>query len=104
MPKKTAPKAIPAKKNLDAFRNVHDRNVTVPNRITVALAALAKAEGPEGWEYEADFVKRAGLSQTDLGAYRGQFEAHIVETKGKSAKRVWFADPDTAETAREAIS
>jgi hypothetical protein len=93
-----------AKKNLDSFRSIHDRSVTVPNKIKAGLAALRKADGAEGWEYEADFVKRAGLSQTDLGAYRGQFEAHIVETKGKSAKRVWFADPGTAATAREAIS
>lgn len=100
------PKPIPraVKKNLDAFRATHDRNVTVPNKIRAGLDSLAKAEGAEGWEYEADFVKRASLSQTDLGQFRAQFEDHIVETKGKSAKRVWFADVSTASKAREAIS
>jgi hypothetical protein len=104
MSKKTTAPAKPAKKNLDAFRSVHDKNVTIPNKIRAGLAALEKAEGSEGWEYEGEFVKRAGLSQSDLGAFRGQFDEHIVETKGKSAKRVWFVSVDTASTAREAIS
>jgi hypothetical protein len=101
--KVTKPVAKP-KKNLDAFRATHDRNVTVPNKIRAGLDALAKAEGPEAWEYEADFVKRAQISQTDLGQFRSNFEDHIVETKGRVSKRVWFADVTTAATARDAIS
>jgi hypothetical protein len=104
MSKKATAPAKPAKKNLDAFRSVHDKNVTIPNKIRAGLTALKKAEGAEAWEYEGEFVKRAGIAQTDLGAFRSQFEDHIVETKGKSAKRVWFVDAETAATARDAIS
>lgn len=104
MSKKVIAPAKPAKKNLDAFRSVHDKNVTIPNKIRAGLAALEKAEGSEAWEYEGEFVKRSGISQTDLGAFRSQFEDHIVETNGKAAKRVWFVDVKTAATARDAIS
>jgi hypothetical protein len=92
------------KKDLSAFRSVHDRNVTVPAKIKAALADLKAKEGAEGWEYEGEFMKRSGISQTDVGQFRGQFAAHVVETKGKSAKRAWFADVKTAEAARAAIS
>lgn len=89
------------KKDLSAFRAAHDKNVIVPKKINDAFESMKKA-GDE-FEYEGDFVKRAGLSQTDLGAFREQFADHIVETKGKSAKRAWFFDTKTAAAARKAI-
>lgn len=91
-------------KNLAAFRATHDRNVTVPAKIKSTLEALEKAEGPEAWEYEAEFMKRGTISSTDIGQFREQFAAHIVETKGKNPKRVWFVSTKTAATARTAIS
>lgn len=89
-------------KTLNDFRAAHDRNVIVPNKIRTALDAMQK-EGPEHWEYEADFIVRAKISQTDIGLFRDQFEAHIVETdKGKASrgKRIWFASIKVAARAR----
>lgn len=92
------PKAVV--KNLSDFRSAHDRNVVVPQKINNALVAMFK-EGAENWEYEADLVRRAGISQTDLGAFRAKFEDHIVDTgSAKKPKRVWFADKKVATKAR----
>jgi hypothetical protein len=97
-------KASKAANNLDAFRAAHDPNVTVPTKFREGFASLLKEKGAGAWEYEGDFVKRAKLSQTELGKFRTQFEAHVVDTRGKAAKRAWFADVDDAAKMREAIS
>lgn len=96
--------AKPAKKTLDAFRNVHDRNVTIPAKIKAGLADLEGKEGAEAWEYEHEFTKRAGIGQADIGKFREQFDEHVVRTNGKNPKNVWFVSPKTAEAARVAIS
>lgn len=96
-------KTVKPLKNLEAFRAAHDPNVTVPNKFRDGFASLLKEKSEGAWEYEADFVKRAKLSQTELGKFRAQFGDHVVETKGKSAKRAWFADKDDAAKMREAI-
>lgn len=92
----TAPKS-----DLSSFRAVHDPNVTVPAKINSAFEQLRKAEGKEAWRYEGDFMKLARISQTDLGRFRAQFAGHIVETKGRNAKRVWFVDKTVAASALE---
>lgn len=94
-----APTAKTAGKNLAAFRAVHDKNVVIPAKIKKALADMLR-EDPENWDYEMLLMKRAGVSTTDLAAFRQQFEPHIVETGGKNPKRVWFASPRVAEKAR----
>lgn len=99
---KKSPK--PGTNNLAAFRAAHDPNVMVPNKFRDGLASLLKEKSEGAWEYEADFVKRAKLSQSELGKFRSQFAEHVVETNGKNAKRVWFADADDAAKMREAIS
>lgn len=88
-------------KTLSDFRASHDKNTVVPNKIKAALAAMLK-EGPEQYEYETDFMRRAGLSCTDLGQFRPQFENdHVVNVGTERApKRVWFADPKVARKAR----
>lgn len=86
-------------KTLDDFRAAHDKNVIVPTKIKAALEAMLK-EGPENWHYEADFIRLAQISQTDMGMFRDHFSEHVVETSGKSAKRVWFADPKVAQRVR----
>jgi len=86
--------------DLSAFRASHDPNVIVPAKIKAALAQML-AEHKEAWRYEADLLKLAGISTTQLALFRGQFEAHVVETKGNNAKRVWFADAKVAASARE---
>lgn len=89
-------------KTLADFRAAHDPNVIVPNKIRAALEGLMRI-GPEHWEYEGDFLKLAGLSTTQLSAYREQFTAHIVETphtNNRAPRRVWFASPKAAKLAR----
>lgn len=89
-------------RTLADFKAAHDPNVIVPNRIRVALASLAK-EGVEAWEYEGEFLKRAGISQTQLGQFREHFLAHIVEapgTRARTGRRVWFGDVKTAKKLR----
>jgi hypothetical protein len=95
--------AAKQKKDLSAFRAAHDRSVIVPNKIRAALAELEKAEGAEAWEYEAEFIRRAKISQADIGAYRDGFSAHVVETIGNKGKRIWFAQVKVARTARETL-
>lgn len=86
-------------KDLSAFRAAHDKNVIVPAKIKGALEEMLK-EHPENWTYESDFIKRAQISQTDIGMFREQFTDHIVETSGKVSKRVWFASAKVAAKAR----
>lgn len=89
-------------KNVEDFRAAHDNNVIVPQKIRAALAAMLKV-GPEQWEYEADFMKLAGVSQTQIGAFREGFIDHIVDApglSGRTARRVWFADVRVAKKVR----
>lgn len=93
-------------KTVDDFRAAHDRNVIIPNKIRAALAELVK-EGPENWEYEIDFLKRAGISTTDLALFRDQFSEYIVETPNSSrsrGKRVWFGSAKVAAKVRAGLS
>lgn len=93
-------KAKSAGKSLNDFRAAHDKNVIVPTKIRKAFSDML-AENPENWAYESDLMKRAGISQTDIGMFRDQFLDHVVETSGKSAKRVWFASAKVAAKVRE---
>lgn len=92
----------PKARSVSDFRAAHDRNVIVPNKIRAAIAAMAAID-KEHWEYESDFVKLAGISQTDLGQFRDQFAPNVVETPkmhNRSGRRVWFA---TAKAAADAF-
>jgi len=96
--------AVAKARTIADFRSVHDKNVIIPNKIRAALEAMRKI-GPEHYEYEADFIKLAGISNTDMGSFRDQFLAHIVETpnvRGNASRRVWFADAKVAKKLREA--
>ena len=90
---------MPKGKTLADFRSIHDKSVTVPRKIRAALDAMAK-EGADNWDYEGDFIKRAGISQSDMGAFRGQFEKHVVQVGGKNPKRIWIATTRAAEKFR----
>lgn len=94
MPKQT--------RNLASFGATYDKNVIVPNKIRAALAALEKEHGAEGWEHEAELIKRASASTTDFAMFRDQFASHFVEVGGRNAKRVWFATVKAAKAARGA--
>jgi len=90
-------------RTLETFRAAHDRNVIVPNKIKTALEQIRKV-GPEHYEYESDLIRMAGISQTDMGMFRDQFEAHIVVTNStpgnKNPKRVYFGDAKVAAKVR----
>lgn len=94
-----------SKRDLATFRAAHDRSVMVPKKLRDGLAALKKADGDEAWEYEMEFLRRAGVSTNHVPAYREEFAAHIVEvtTSNRSSKRAWFALPKFAEAARKAL-
>ena len=92
----------PATRTLADFRAAHDPDVMIPAKIRAALETLEK-EGPEEWRYEAEFISLAKVSQTQMGQYRDQFTAHIVEAPaigGRAPKRVWFATTKAARAAR----
>ena len=89
-------------KTLEDFRAAHDKNVIVPNKIREALAQLQKV-GPEHYEYENEFIKLAGISQTDMGMFRDQFSDYFLETprtNGGRQRRVWFGDKKVAAKVR----
>jgi hypothetical protein len=90
----------PKTKRLADYQNKHDKSVTVPRAIRDTLAAMAK-EAPDAWEYDADFLRRAGVAQSEIGAYRDQFADHIVMTGGKQTKRVWVATAKEAKKFRD---
>lgn len=99
-PKKSA-SADAKPRSVDDFRAKHDTSYIVPAKIKAALAAM---DG--GWLYESEFVKLAGISQTQLGAFRPQFEEHVVQLKGEAygGRRAWAATKAIAKQMREMIA
>ncbi len=86
-------------RSLDKFRELHDKSYIVPKRIRDALKDLGN-----GWLYELEFMKLAGISSTDIGAYRDGFEEFwfMASHAGRnSAKRVWCGTKAFAEKLRE---
>ena len=82
---------------LSEFRAAHDKNFIVPAKIKDALKALG-----DGWEYEAQFIRLAGISQTDMGNFREQFSDHIVLVD--RTKRVWAGTKSAAAKLREMVA
>lgn len=80
----TKPKGKPKiGRTYQEFRETHDKDYIVPNRIRDALKALG-----DSWMYEAEFAKHAGLSQTDLSTYREEFlEDHTIVVD--RTRRIW---------------
>jgi len=101
-----APDRAPVKSNVASFRALHDADVVIPQKIRDGLLSLKKAKGNEGWEYEADFIKRAGISTAQMGTHRDEFVAHIVVAKpvgkgnSRSPRNAWFATVAAATEAR----
>ena len=86
-------------RTLADFRAAHDLSVIIPAKIRQTLAEML-AEHAENWLYEIDFVKRAGVAINHLGTFRDEFADHIVETRGRTPKRIWFASAKIATKAR----
>ncbi|MBP8231776.1 MAG: hypothetical protein KAY22_05680 [Rhizorhabdus sp.] len=91
-------------RTLADFRAAHDQSVIVPNKLRTALAQLQAEGGDENWEYESDFLRRAGVSNSVIGQYRDQFATHIasvrVSTHGGGFKRIWIATTKAAAKFR----
>ena len=96
---KTTKTSQPAKgKDFEAFRASHDRSFIVPKKIQAGIEALG-----ESWEYEAEFIRRCGLSTTDFSVYRDKFQDFVVETAsvhGNRGKRVWCGSKAFANKLR----
>jgi hypothetical protein len=97
------PQAKPAPKgrSMAEFRAAHDKSFIVPTKIKTALETIG-----EGWAYEGEFVKLAGISATELGVYRGQFEEFIVTLKGTEhgGRRAWAGTKALAAKLRAMVS
>jgi hypothetical protein len=89
-------KASPAKKSLSDFRAEYDKDTIVPKRLKAALVAL----GSGGWEYEVPFARAAGVSLSDLSAYRDAFASNVVQLPG--GRRAW-AQAGTAAKMRSML-
>jgi hypothetical protein len=94
MPKTSAPKVG---KSLADFQASHDKDYIVPNKIKAALQELG-----EGWSYETDFLRLAGVSVTDLALYRDSFSPYWLVVD-RSGKRVWAGSKAMADKMREMI-
>lgn len=94
----TEAKVRVAGKSLADFRAAHDKSFIVPKKIKEALEHLA-----DGWEYEAQFIKLAGISQADCSVYREQFADFLVVVGGKTQKRVWCGTKKLATQLREMV-
>lgn len=85
-------------RSLSDFRAAHDKSFIVPQKIKEGLKNLGS-----GWEYEVEFLRRCGLSTTDLSRYRDEFADYIVNTGGRNPKRVWTGSQKTAAEMRAMV-
>ena len=84
-------------RSLNDFRSEYDKNYIVPRKIKEALMELG-----EGWEYEVNFAKIAGVGLVDMGNYRDEFSQHIV-VLNREGRRAWAGTVATAHKMREMI-
>jgi hypothetical protein len=89
-------------KTIADLRAAHDKSVINPRKVEATFAAMLK-EGKETNEYEADFMKRAGLANNEVGDVRKLFAKHVVVVAALNSKKaprnVWFADAKVAAKA-----
>jgi hypothetical protein len=85
-----------AGRSLAEFRSTYDKSTIVPAKIRAALKVL----GANGWEYEVDFGRMAGVSSSDLGNFRDEFSGFVVALKDR---RAWAGSVKLAATMREMI-
>lgn len=84
-------------RTLTDFRKEFDKSFIVPTRIKNGLRTLGT-----GWDYEVSFAKLAGVSLTDLAAFRDQFADHIVHLE-RSGRRAWAGSKATADAMRRML-
>lgn len=89
-----------AKKSLADFKSAHDKSFIVPTKIKAALEKL----GNDGWEYEHDFSKLAGVSSNDIAKFREQFNEQVIIIKSNGREqRVWAGSKALAAKMREML-
>jgi hypothetical protein len=93
--KQKAPKSQSVGFTRDDFRSKYDKSFIVPRRIKEALQKL----GPTRYLPEADFTRLAGISQTDMAAYRALFEDDYVVVVERT-KRLWCGSKTLASEFR----
>ena len=86
-------------KSVDDFRKNHDKNFIVPEKIKAALKQLGN-----GWEYENNFIKLAGLSNTDFALFRDDFEDYWLSTAGHNPKRVWCGTKELRDELKAMVN
>lgn len=91
-------KAKPAQKGrtLAEFREIHDKTYFVPLKVKKALSELG-----DGWMYESEFSKHAGVSTMDLGLCRDDFSGNWVQLK--DGRRVWTGSRSTKKAIEETL-
>lgn len=89
-----------SKKSLADFKAAHDKSFIVPTKIKSGLEKL----GADGWEYEADFIKIAGVSSNDIAKYRDAFSDQVLLIKQDGReRRVWAGSKAIATKMREML-
>jgi hypothetical protein len=84
-------------RSLAEFKQTYDKNTIVPKKIKKALKELGAA-----WEYEAEFIKRAGVNYTDINTFREMFDSHVVIVKREN-KKIWCGTAAFASQLKELI-
>jgi hypothetical protein len=82
-------------RSLAEFKQTYDKNTIIPQKVRAALKELGTA-----WEYEAEFIKRADISYTDLAAFRDMFSDHVVIVKREN-KKIWCGTVAFANQLKE---
>jgi hypothetical protein len=84
-------------RSLQNFKQTYDKNTIIPQKIRNALKELGPA-----WEYEAEFIKRAGVNYTDINIFRDMFSDYLVIIKREN-KRIWCGTIPFANQLKELI-
>jgi hypothetical protein len=71
-----------AGRNLAAFKQTYHKDTIIPAKIKAGLKSLGAA-----WEYEVEFVRRCGVSQSDMATYRDGFSDNWLQLR--DGKKVW---------------
>lgn len=88
----------PKARTLADFRGQYDKSYIVPAKIRDGIKTL----GANGWEYEVEFARIAGVSLNDLGRVRDQFADHVVALS-RDSRRAWAGSKKMADAMREML-
>lgn len=78
-------------RSVDEFRQRHDSTHIIPARIKAALSKL------DGWEYEAEFLRGAGVANNQISRFRPLFEDYTLQVRrefashGTRVRYIWCA-------------